>query len=86
MSNRVTKKNLDAMLERYVAALRLHGDVSDFRMDEGSKVHDRAYRLFYTNGHAAPGTDNGYLGMTKGEAWTALRFMAKVLEDVKYGR
>ena len=52
----------------------------------GSKLNGRAYRLYFTEGdsgahhrHPACPDSEGYLGMTKAEAWEALNHIGNVL-------
>ena len=86
----ITKQDLNAAFERYDRALRALGFNHLLTLQEGSKTHGRAYRLFRTfrgqNQYEALGTVNGYLGMTKREAWDMLHSLARTMEDVKYFR
>lgn len=91
MSKRVTQKELDVAFEQYIKTLRdlnmpLKGKPALFA---GSKVNGRAYRLFLLDDKGSqmpcPGTGhNGYLGMTKGEAYDTLWTMVRVAQDILY--
>ncbi len=85
MGNRVTNADLEAVLGRYIHAVDAVGIIHEgFRMDEGSKVNGRAFRLYRNDGTEAPGTIHGYLGTTKTEAWDRLHTLAKAFEDAAY--
>lgn len=80
---RITDSDLDAVLGRYVRACERLEMVphNGFTLHRGSKTYGNAYRLFTTEGNwPAPGTSNGYLGMTKREAHQSLMTMALTLE------
>jgi len=59
-------------------------------LDKGSKTYGRAYRI-YTTGYGANSgysdkplhLGDGYLGITKREAWLSLRAILRTLEAVR---
>lgn len=73
---------------REVARRLGYNDVDNFVLLEGSKDNGIAYRLMHREptGGGVSGiiTSDGYLGMTKPEADTALHVIARTLEDVEY--
>lgn len=87
MNERITTKDVEGALGRYVRALSMNGIDLSVRLDHGSKVNGRAFRIFKAgDGYSAPGTNNGYLGMTKHEAWDTLLTLARMAEDIAYNR
>lgn len=91
MSNRITKFELDIAFEAYVQAIELHDIplVGKPTLVHGSKVDGRAYRLFLVDSKGGqspfPGVmGNGYLGMTRKEAYDALWLATNVARDVYY--
>ncbi len=87
MNNRITTEELNGVLGRYTRAVESLGMLppsGGFQFQWGSKVNGQAYRLYTNGGSGAPGTANGYLGMTRREAWDTLHTIAETLEDVFY--
>lgn len=86
---RVDRQDLEAMFARYVRAVRAFGVMEEHRLEWGSKVDGRAFRVnSYREGQSgqypAFGVFDGYLGMTKREAYDSLHIIAQALEDVHY--
>jgi hypothetical protein len=86
---RITRKDLDAATAAYVRALASAGILRHpTQLQIGSKVNGVAYRMmFIVEGGGlseAPGTSNGYLGMTAREAYDALHAITRTIEDVLY--
>jgi len=86
MATRITKADIELVLKRYIKAMELNGIYVEYRLDEGSKVNGRAFRLYREDGYAAPGTSNGYLGATGREAWHMLYSLAVMAEDIAYAK
>lgn len=93
MINRITKRSMDAAFERYSRAVDSLGmNKSDHRLAymEGSKVNGVSHKLVWIHvqhgGYSgAPGTDvNGFIGMTKREAYETMSTIARALEDVAF--
>lgn len=92
MSTRITRVDLDAAVVAYRNALESVGALRfPLQLQIGSKTSGIAYRvMFIANDSgglsAAPGTSNGYLGMTAREAYDTLWTMTRTLTDVQYER
>lgn len=87
MSYIVTRNDIDIILARYIRALASNGIEMSIRIDAGSKANGIAWRIFRADtGYSAPGTSNGYLGMTKREAWDTLHSLATMAEDMAFLR
>ena len=86
--DRITNTQMSGVLTRYARSLKALGMCEgELRYDEGSKTNGRAYRLFFQeSGMPVPGTIDGYLGMTKREAYYTLCTMALTLEAVSFHR
>jgi hypothetical protein len=84
---RVTKSELYGALERYKNAWEcVDVPMDTLRMQKGSSTMGVAYRIHFRNGSAAPGTSDGYLGMTRSEAWETLLTISRTIEDLNYIR
>lgn len=83
MSENITMKRLTDLVAAYKRRLEREGIMDELRLDEGSKTYGRAYRLF-ADGAAALGTSNGYLGMTKREAYDTLHTIIRTLDGIHY--
>ena len=62
-------------------------------LDKGSKTYGRAYRLYTTGYEGNSGYSDkplhlgdGYLGMTKSEAYLSLRAILRTLEAVRWAK
>ena len=85
MNTRTTLADVNAALGHYSRALDSFGIARPgLELQTGSKANGRAYRLYIEGGKAAPGTQNGFLGWTKTEAFDTLLTMARTIEDVAY--
>lgn len=90
--NRITRKDLNDAVAIYVNALESHGMLTHpVQLQIGSQTNGIAYRaMFIANESggltAAPGTSNGYLGMTAREAYDTLWTITRTLQDVAYHR
>jgi hypothetical protein len=92
MRERVTIKDVEAVFKLYTDFIEElyslpHGKGKP-SLVEGSKTNGRAYRLYYENAGGGqsyyPGTSgNGYLGMTKKEAYETLWIMYVTAVEVK---
>jgi hypothetical protein len=90
---RTTDKQLDQMVKMISEEFRwanLLPDETKIVLDKGSKTYGRAYRL-YSTGYAGNSgysdkplyLGDGYLGLTKREAYLSLRAILRTLEAVR---
>lgn len=85
-----TQADLEMSFERVKNVARRLGynAVDNFQLHYGSKTNGIAFRLMQrepsSGGVSGIITSDGYLGMTKTEADTALHLIARTLEDVEY--
>ena len=90
---RTTDKQLDQLVKMIADEFRwanLLPDETKVLLDKGSKTNGRAYRL-YTTGYANNSgwsdkplhLGDGYLGITKREAYLSLRAILRTLEAVR---
>ena len=90
---RTTDRQLDQMVKMISEEFRWAGllpDETKVILDKGSKQFGRAYRL-YTAGYAGNSgysdkplhLGDGYLGLTKREAYLSLRAILRTLEAVR---
>jgi uncharacterized protein (DUF736 family) len=91
--DRVTDYQLDQLAKMISEELRWAGllpDATKVVLDKGSKTGGRAYRIFTTGYGVGSGWSDrplhlgdGYLGLTKREAWLSLRAILRTLEAVR---
>ena len=101
MTERITTRDLDGMLARYVRACERFGLIPDgYRvgLDHGSKYYGRAFRVYLVgiraedgswpngSGHGHPPAGRDFIGMTKREAYDTLADRSSVLEDVAHAQ
>ena len=97
MSERVTTHQLEQLVRMITDEMRWAGMLNDSTkvvLDQGSKTYGRAYRLYtvnYDNGGGYSDSPlylgDGFLGMTKREAWLSLRSILRAMEAVRnYGK
>ena len=90
---RTTDRQLDQLIKMIADEFRwanLLPDETKVLLDKGSKTNGRAYRL-YTTGYANNSgwsdkplhLGDGYLGLTKREAYLSLRAILRTLEAVR---
>lgn len=90
---RTTDRQLDQLVEMIAQEFRwanLLPDETKIVLDKGSKTYGRAYRL-YSTGYAGNSgysdkplyLGDGYLGLTKREAYLSLRAILRTLEAVR---
>ena len=90
---RTTDRQLDQLIKMIADEFRwanLLPDETKVLLDKGSKTNGRAYRL-YTTGYANNSgwsdkplhLGDGYLGITKREAYLSLRAILRTLEAVR---
>ena len=90
---RTTDRQLDQLIKMIADEFRwanLLPDETKVVLDKGSKTNGRAYRL-YTAGYASNSgwsdkplhLGDGYLGLTKREAYLSLRAILRTLEAVR---
>lgn len=77
--------------EHYAHAVSYAGlDTEELRLIHGSKHFGNSFKAVFvdpeTGGHrSAPGSEfGGFIGWTKREAYDALGYMARVIEDIAY--
>jgi hypothetical protein len=90
---RTTDRQLDQMVKMISEEFRWAGllpDETKVILDKGSKTYGRAYRLYTTGyGQNSGYSDkplylgDGYLGLTKREAYLSLRAILRTLEAVR---
>lgn len=91
MSRRITRTDLNTAVTAYGNALESAGALrAPLQLQIGSGTTGIAYRVMFIGEggglSAAPGTSNGYLGMTAREAYDTLWTMARTISDVRYER
>jgi hypothetical protein len=91
MSTRITRTDLNTAVVAYSNALESAGALRcPLQLQIGSRTYGNAYRVMFIGEggdlSAAPGTSNGYLGMTAREAYDALWTMTRTITDVLYER
>ena len=91
---RITEERLDQLVKMIAEEFRWAGllpDETKVILEKGSKTYGRAYRL-YTTGYESKGGEwsdkplhlgDGFLGLTKREAWLSLRAILRTLEAVR---
>ena len=91
---RITDSRLDQLVTMIAEEFRWAGLLPEgvkVILDKGSKTYGRAYRL-YTTGYENKGggwsdkplhLGDGFLGLTKREAWLTLRAILRTLEAVR---
>lgn len=90
---RITKVMLEGAFKDYVHELNTAGvDTKGLKLAHGSKANGNPFRAIsmdsasgdYTS---APGAEfGGFIGWTKREAYDTLRYMSRVLGDVRYSK
>lgn len=87
---RVSKEMLEMAFRDYQWNLEKAGiDVTHLQLIHGSKYYGNSFKVVFageSGGHAsAPGTGfGGFIGWTKREAYDALGYMSRVMEDLRY--
>lgn len=84
MGDRITMKDLHQVLAVLKGALEVEGINTPLRLDEGSKVNGRAFRLYFEDGTSCVGTSNGFLGWTKKEAYETMWTILRTIQDMWY--
>lgn len=84
MRENITMGRLTALVAAYKGRLEGEGIMDELRLEEGSKLYGQAFRLRFKDGASAIGTSNGYLGMTKREAYETLTTIIRTLDDIHY--
>ena len=90
---RTTERQLEQLVEMIAQEFRwanLLPDETKVVLDKGSKTYGRAFRLYTTGYGSSSGYSDkplhlgdGYLGMTKREAYLSLRAILRTLEAVR---
>lgn len=89
---RITNQALDFAVDRYASIMRSQGVTRKIELQRGSKTYGNAYRLYFigdadgngTGTTGVYGTENGYLGMTKREAYDTLYIIVRAMGDLLY--
>jgi hypothetical protein len=85
-------KKLVTMIGEELRWLELMNDTDRMVLDEGSKTYGRAYRIYRCRKDSGAYSDSplhlgdGYLGMTKREAYLSLVAILRTLEAVRAGK
>lgn len=84
----ITRKDLEGAVETYAIDAKLSGlPERELHLQIGSKTYGNAYRLmFVSHGGGlspAPGTGDGYLGMTARDAYETLWTIIRTMRDVR---
>ncbi len=89
MSETITKRDLEGMLERLTRGMRAADlDPTHLHLEHGSKTYGRAFRLYLRDPQSGglatvPGmSPSGFLGMTKAEAYQSLHMLCQGVEMV----
>lgn len=80
----ITIADLQRLVESYAKRLGSEGILTPLHLNIGSKLYGRAYRLYFADGASAIGTSDGYLGMTKREAFETLSTIIHTIDDMHY--
>ena len=97
MSEKVTTYQLEQLVRMITEELKWAGMLPDSTkviLEQGSKTYGRAYRLYTVNYDKQSGYSDsplylgdGFLGVTKREAWLSLRSILRAMEAVRaYGK
>jgi len=85
--DRVTKDQLVNLVGEYQRTWEAMGFPMTFILDVGIPSAGVCWRLrIKETGSNAPGTSDGYLGVTKSEAWDTLQTIIRTLRDFSYLR
>lgn len=82
--SRISKQQVRGALNRYLRAWASLGYNLELQYQEGGSGCNYTIRL--RSGSNAPGTSDGYLGRTSGEAWDTLCTIARTIEDMNHIR
>jgi hypothetical protein len=89
---RITERRLDQLVAMISEELRWGGFIEEATQvvfDKGSRTYGRAFRI-YTVGNGGGYSDkplylgDGFLGLTRREAWLSLRAILRTLEAVRH--
>lgn len=93
MAERVTTHQLEQLVKMISEEMRWAGllpESTKVVFEQGTKTYGRAYRIYTVNYDKGGGymdsplhLGDGYLGMTKREAWIALRAILRTFEAVR---